>query len=182
MAHSVDILTSLAKQDADALELKTKHHFEYSFDRPLLCLECDNFHEGMECAFNDWCKFSAEDILWDSTIKDPNGDGTNAILTNGIMSLVYRRMGERPEFNVLFCNEFKLRRINYDEYIKSKKWQRKRRLALQRADFRCERCGSAINLQVHHITYDHLGNESFYDLIVLCNKCHGEIHEKDLST
>jgi len=43
---------------------------------------------------------------------------------------------------------------SYEDYLKSQEWMLKRKLALKAADFRCERCGAAINLQVHHTCYE----------------------------
>lgn len=69
--------------------------------------------------------------------------------------------------------------VPYQDYIKSSDWkkQSKRRMAID--DFKCQRCGTAKNLVVHHITYDRLGNEKMEDLITLCRKCHEEIHKND---
>jgi hypothetical protein len=35
------------------------------------------------------------------------------------------------------------------------------------------------NLQVHHINYSNLGHEEYNDLIVVCDKCHKMLHEKN---
>jgi hypothetical protein len=50
---------------------------------------------------------------------------------------------------------------------------------VDRAGCRCERCGVFKHpnaLQVHHLTYDHLGNERRGELVVLCNDCHLFVH------
>ena len=68
---------------------------------------------------------------------------------------------------------------NYYEYLKSPEWGEKRRLALQRANFSCERCGeTGVPLEVHHRHYRTLGEESEDDLKALCRKCHLEIELK----
>ena len=41
-------------------------------------------------------------------------------------------------------------RENEKEYLKSKEWQSKRIERLRMDDFRCCRCGSPHNVQVHH--------------------------------
>jgi len=48
--------------------------------------------------------------------------------------------------------------------------------AFERAGFRCERCGVPWGLEVHHLTYDNLGDESLEDLICLCRDCHRQLH------
>lgn len=42
----------------------------------------------------------------------------------------------------------------------------------------CADCGAGERLQVHHLTYDHVGEEYLHlkDLIVLCEECHKERH------
>lgn len=66
--------------------------------------------------------------------------------------------------------------MDYHEYIKSSEWKRKRKLALQNANWKCEKCDSysfrGRFLEVHHKTYANLGDEPLEDLIVLCNTCH----------
>ena len=63
-------------------------------------------------------------------------------------------------------------RVNYNEYIKSDKWRTKRLECLKRDNYQCQKCGTAINLVIHHTTYDRLGNEDIGDLVTLCKDCH----------
>jgi hypothetical protein len=64
----------------------------------------------------------------------------------------------------------------YSDYLKSDKWKRKRKAALKRAGYRCRDCGAAAHLDVHHLTYAHIGREWKTDLIVLCRSCHEKRH------
>jgi 5-methylcytosine-specific restriction endonuclease McrA len=59
-----------------------------------------------------------------------------------------------------------------EEYYKSPEWETVRVFAIHRANHRCQRCGSAGVLQVHHVTYDNLYNEKPEDLEALCKRCH----------
>jgi hypothetical protein len=43
---------------------------------------------------------------------------------------------------------------------------------------RCERCGYAHELQLHHKTYERLGRELISDLEVLCHQCHEKADEE----
>ena len=59
----------------------------------------------------------------------------------------------------------------YMDYLRSSEW------AMIRADLIalrgcCEQCGSEINLQVHHVSYERLFNEEPEDLALLCKRCH----------
>lgn len=63
-------------------------------------------------------------------------------------------------------------RKEYLRYLKSYDWQVKRQRALKAADWRCQVCNSEISLEVHHRTYDNIGDEQPSDLTVLCHECH----------
>jgi len=64
----------------------------------------------------------------------------------------------------------------YSDYLNSEKWDSLKRLALERADYKCELCG-AIYKAIHHVKYpkkyknDHIDN-----LLVVCGKCHAKLH------
>ena len=68
------------------------------------------------------------------------------------------------------------RLVSYESYIRSCAWQDKRKQRLAIDDFKCQMCGNKENLEVHHVTYDRLGNESMDDLITLCERCHTKVH------
>ena len=71
---------------------------------------------------------------------------------------------------------------SYAEYLASPEWQKLRKAVLLRDGFKCQKCGSAKNVVVHHIHYPEvLGTESQDDLITLCDKCHEEVHDKDIA-
>jgi len=64
------------------------------------------------------------------------------------------------------------------KYLHSGKWREKKRLIHQRDRNRCQQCGTTNNLEVHHIFYLSLGDEPLEDLVLVCRKCHQEIHDK----
>jgi hypothetical protein len=66
------------------------------------------------------------------------------------------------------------------DYYLSEPWRQRRRLKLAEAGHRCEQCGAADRLQVHHLTYRRKGRERRRDLLVLCCACHGRVHRKNL--
>ena len=69
-----------------------------------------------------------------------------------------------------------LKAMPYSEYLLTPEWQTKREQALERARHRCQLCNSAEHLNVHHRTYERLGNEDIEDLTVLCKACHEHFH------
>lgn len=72
------------------------------------------------------------------------------------------------------------RRFIYQRYINGPRWRSFRRLAIEAADDRCQRCGTPDYddpdpLEVHHLHYDTIGNEAFTDVIVTCVPCHAAL-------
>ena len=64
----------------------------------------------------------------------------------------------------------------YDRFLRSVNWQEMGVVMRFIADYRCERCGSPIALDVHHLRYPQWGSETPHDLQVLCRNCHRKAH------
>lgn len=67
-------------------------------------------------------------------------------------------------------------RPDYDKYMSSGEWAYRRRRAIQRAGGKCEKCPTKNELEAHHLTYKNFGDEKDEDLMVLCKRCHNDIH------
>jgi 5-methylcytosine-specific restriction endonuclease McrA len=70
-------------------------------------------------------------------------------------------------------------RARYDAYILSREWKIKRSLVFKRAHGQCEGCGLDTAVQVHHLTYAHLGDEFLWELRAVCRTCHERVHGKE---
>jgi 5-methylcytosine-specific restriction endonuclease McrA len=66
--------------------------------------------------------------------------------------------------------------LTYQAYLQSPAWKLARRLLIERAQHRCQRCHARGPLNVHHLTYERLGHEEPGDLQVLCRPCHMAVH------
>lgn len=71
----------------------------------------------------------------------------------------------------------------YQHYLQTAHWRIRRNRALSLAGFKCSRCRTGRQLQVHHLSYERIGAELDADLEVLCRGCHlghhvAEIHEQ----
>lgn len=121
---------------------------------------------------------------------------------NEVKILVKNRDAARPENLSALCDECKeieqqhsaasmakyradrlaavqaLRAMPYSEYLKTDHWQALRRKALRKAEYRCQGCNTATELQVHHRTYERRGEELVSDLTVFCDECHSRMHAK----
>lgn len=67
-------------------------------------------------------------------------------------------------------------RQRYETHLNSDKWRQLRHLVLQRDNHICQSCLLVRASEVHHKTYDRLGNEAAFDLVSLCSSCHKQIH------
>jgi 5-methylcytosine-specific restriction endonuclease McrA len=71
--------------------------------------------------------------------------------------------------------ERKIKRIKLGQQI----YRRLMKRVLERDGWRCQRCGSLENLQVHHkIKRSQRGNDSLENLVTLCAYCHMAEHEQ----
>ena len=66
----------------------------------------------------------------------------------------------------------------YDRHVtrRSPRWRALCSLVMQRCRNTCEGCGIAPATQVHHATYQHLGDEFLWELRGLCRDCHRRFH------
>ena len=56
-------------------------------------------------------------------------------------------------------------------------YERLRQQVLRRYSWRCQSCGTMLNLEVHHKMFrSHSGQDSEENLITLCTSCHAGIH------
>lgn len=73
----------------------------------------------------------------------------------------------------------KLKRMgysNYTEYLESPHWLKfKRKYYSKKRD--CLVCNTTKALNLHHVSYDHLGDERQSDVIPLCRPCHVDVHD-----
>ena len=63
----------------------------------------------------------------------------------------------------------------YNGYLESPQWKRRRQLALERDGGICQGCRVRKAVQVHHLTYERVGNEMLFDLVSVCLECHERI-------
>jgi hypothetical protein len=70
-----------------------------------------------------------------------------------------------------------LRSMPYADFLETAEWQDVRTAALEAADWRCQVCNTDHRPEVHHRTYDRLGEELLEDVTVLCRDCHQRVYE-----
>lgn len=63
----------------------------------------------------------------------------------------------------------------YNVYLNSDKWKEKARRVRERDGGICQACCIRQATQVHHKTYEHVGDEPLFDLVSICDKCHDHL-------
>lgn len=66
---------------------------------------------------------------------------------------------------------------DYSAYLNTPKWKAKRQKVLDRAAGLCEGCRERGPSEVHHLTYEHAGDELLFELVALCGVCHARCHK-----
>lgn len=64
----------------------------------------------------------------------------------------------------------------YRQYLQSDVWKAKRLQLYKLRGYKCERCDSIQQIDVHHKTYDNIFHEPMTDLELLCRVCHAKHH------
>jgi 5-methylcytosine-specific restriction endonuclease McrA len=70
----------------------------------------------------------------------------------------------------------------YDQYLRTPAWRSLRAKVLRRANGTCEACLECRATQVHHKTYERVFSEAAFDLVAICDQCHGRLHPRDEET
>mgnify|MGYP001270228118 CR=1 FL=1 len=65
---------------------------------------------------------------------------------------------------------------DYREYLTGDHWKKRAAMKRKSVGNRCEKCGKAGLLHVHHKNYESLHHESMKDLSALCEDCHKALH------
>ncbi|MEW5835307.1 MAG: hypothetical protein AB1832_09610 [Pseudomonadota bacterium] len=68
---------------------------------------------------------------------------------------------------------------SYETYLRSEAWANKRAAVFTRANDVCEGCRENAATQVHHLSYEHVGNEFLFQLVAICEPCHERLHPED---
>jgi hypothetical protein len=69
-----------------------------------------------------------------------------------------------------------LTHFNHREYMRSDWWRARRASYYATHPRRCRACGSARDLNLHHLSYENVYGEPDEDLMPLCETCHAFVH------
>ena len=160
----------LAKIDSADYENKSEVYisFDKKQDLGLLLSSLQFDFELNKVAFELNNEYQGSFVVWEFYIASDTCLGTMNI--DGQEECVYN-----VETRVMLIDRHK--KSIYHQYLNSKEWNTIRNKMLKFSDYKCSRCFETENLQVHHLNYNSLGNESLGDLEVLCSKCHQGVHK-----
>lgn len=88
-------------------------------------------------------------------------------------SSIWNKMKNNPVYG--YVNDS--RRREYYAYLKTEHWRNLRAAKLEKNPV-CEKCGTYLSLDIHHIEYRDFYNVTIKDLQTLCRVCHNKEHEK----
>ena len=106
---------------------------------------------------------------------------------NRLLRNINDRRLKGKEFNDVRFNKFNKKpkkkkqqwiQPKYKDYIKSKAWFNRRERHFSMFGEICVVCGVTNNIDVHHISYRHLGREQDEELVSLCRDHHKAYHEQ----
>jgi 5-methylcytosine-specific restriction endonuclease McrA len=61
--------------------------------------------------------------------------------------------------------------------LSGEEYEKLRHELLKRDGWKCQMCGTSMNLQVHHLLFrSHQGSDTDRNLITLCAECHASLH------
>ncbi len=72
----------------------------------------------------------------------------------------------------------KSRYYKYLLHLQSEYWKDIRLKVLERDSHTCQECKERSATEVHHLSYERLGNELLGDLLAVCRSCHLKIHRR----
>lgn len=64
----------------------------------------------------------------------------------------------------------------YEKYPASPEWKKKREKVLARSSRICKGCEEREAIQVHRLSYEHMGDEYLFELVAVCEACYEKLH------
>lgn len=118
------------------------------------------------CAMAPMCSL---DYYIDELLCPDGSTGEN------VRQMFKRASGRLGQQKFILC----VKKMDYKDFIRTPYWKFVSEI-VKKERGRCQLCGSTKDLEAHHLTYEHHGDELHHleDLTVLCHDCHAKFHDK----
>lgn len=115
--------------------------------------------------------------LWFKTRQDASLSKLGSVYCKACDDRFDRKCAAEERERARVARVAELRSMPYNEYLLTPEWKARRDRQVEADGGACRLCGSRDNLNVHHRTYERLGEEAPLDLITLCYGCHQTFHD-----
>lgn len=129
------------------------------------------WNQCIRCGAKAGKRLSAKSIAEPSEVPEFDGE-----LPERVWKEFHARILEREELERERLK--KLWKQRYDEYLETDEWKVRRELVILRSQGICEGCRRNRASQVHHTTYQNVGEEFLFELVAVCRDCHDRYHKK----
>lgn len=144
----------------------------YAFQRPTPLLDslCKTMSLRTPSGVEAWRPPQGFHPAQDSRLGRLLDELTSPLYAEHLLAALRKRM--TPELITV------LKTLPYERFLQTEYWFIVRAYVISQRGRRCERCERTGDLNVHHVQYDHRGEEVFYleDLRLLCERCHAATH------
>jgi 5-methylcytosine-specific restriction endonuclease McrA len=163
---------------SDMFDLSGREVWDIAASEPVSLYWCPDCHELLDVRDRrDLMRLRrASSALSCARPKDP---GDTTLLCDSCTNLRLQLHSEEQRLIRLArqARSAQLRKMPFAQYRMQPEWQARRTATLARAGYRCQACAEGdVRLDVHHNTYERYGDESTFDLVVLCEQCHDLFH------
>tara|TARA_R110000868_G_scaffold285682_2_gene546136 strand:- start:2653 stop:3003 length:351 start_codon:yes stop_codon:yes gene_type:complete len=112
------------------------------------------------------CGYQVGSWLPHASVRIEEAIDYDAVYFLSLMRLFMRSFREKERLQ---------KKHDYEKYLMSSEWAKKRMQTMDRDNWKCVICGNEAEV-VHHLTYERIFNESLNDLVSLCTECHQREH------
>lgn len=125
-----------------------------------------------------WCGASGRSIKKEQALALGGADAST--FDDGLRDRYWEEA--RRQRDSLYEDEHGKRQAEYQAYLRSPTWRRKRERRLAMDRWQCQaRLGGCTGTatEIHHLTYAHKFDEPLFDLVSVCGECHERISRMD---
>lgn len=175
------IMDDVAREHIEELTSEHLSLIKYGLGIPISYIKCVDVHK-ISTTMQTECECCGK--KYDVKIKSKQEyDTFIRHKTPNFCEECYLAYKKRHRINLMQVSEEQQERMHhlktmpYKEYLQTEYWKEFRKKVYRRYKGQCQLCGSTYHTQVHHNNYDCRGEETYTDVILLCEECHKKHHD-----